>query len=58
MIDLKALDDGRKLAEDVVGLLVELGLRREQLGQVAERLRGVENLHVSASQSPANGALL
>ena len=44
LFDLKTIDDWRELAENLVGLLVELHLRGDQLGQVAQRLRRVEDL--------------
>lgn len=44
LLDLQAIDDGRELAEDLVRLLVVLHLGSDELGEVAERLRGVEDL--------------
>lgn len=32
LFDLQPVDDGRQLAQNLVGLLVELHLRRNQLG--------------------------
>ena len=44
LFGLKALNDGSKLSEDLVGLLVVLNLSRDQLGKIAQRLGGVEDL--------------
>lgn len=44
LFNLQPIDDGRELAQNLVGLLVELHLRGDQLGQVAQRLGGVEDL--------------
>lgn len=44
LLDLQALNGWRKLAEDLVGLLVVLHLGSDELSEVAERLRGIQNL--------------
>ena len=44
LLHLQPIHDRRQLAQDLVGLLVELELRGDEIGQVAEGLRGVEDL--------------
>jgi hypothetical protein len=44
LFGLQALNDGSELSKDLVGLLVVLNLSRDQLGQIAQRLGGVEDL--------------
>lgn len=44
LLNLQAVDDGGKLAENLVGLLVVLNLSGDQISEVAEGLRGVKNL--------------
>lgn len=44
LLDLEAVNDGRQVAEDLEGFLVELKLRSDQIRKVAEGLGGVENL--------------
>ena len=44
LLDLESLNDGGKLAEDLVGLLMVLDLGGNELGEVAKRLGGVEHL--------------
>lgn len=44
LFDLQPIDDGRKIAQNLVGLLVELHLRGDQLSQVAQRLGAVKDL--------------
>lgn len=44
LLKLKALDDGRQLVQDLVSLLMVLDLSSDKLCEVAEGLRGVENL--------------
>ena len=41
LVDLQAVNDGRQLAEDFKGPLVELQLRGDEVGEVAERFRRV-----------------
>lgn len=44
LLDLQGINGGGKLAEDLIGLLVELELSSDQIGQVAQRLRGIKDL--------------
>lgn len=44
LFDLQTLDDGLELGQNLGRLLVVLDLRRDELGQVAQRLGGVEDL--------------
>ena len=44
LFDLQAFNHGRQLAQDLVRLLVELHLGRDQLRQVAQRLGRVDDL--------------
>lgn len=44
LLDLETIDDWRKLTEDLVCLLVELKLCRNQIRKVAERLWGIKDL--------------
>lgn len=45
LLHLQTVDDGSKLAEDLVGLLVELQLGGDQVGQVAQGLGGIKDLN-------------
>lgn len=44
LLNLEALNNRRKLVKDLVGLLVVLNLGGNKLGEVAQRLGGVEYL--------------
>jgi hypothetical protein len=44
LFDLEVVHDRGKFAKNLVGLLVEFQLCSNQVGKVAERLRGIENL--------------
>lgn len=44
LFELQPLDDGSELAQNLIGPLVVLGLRGDELGEVAQGLGGVENL--------------
>lgn len=44
LLDLQAVHDRGKLAQDLVGLLVILNLGSDEIGEVAEGLRGVKDL--------------
>jgi hypothetical protein len=44
LLDLKTINDWCELAEDLVGFLVEFKLGSDEISQVAEWLRGIENL--------------
>lgn len=44
LLDLQSVDHRRQLAQDLVRFLVELELGCDQIGEVAERLGGVEDL--------------
>lgn len=44
LFGLEALDNGGKLGEDLVGLLVVLDLSGNKLGKVAQGVGGVKNL--------------
>ena len=46
LLRLQAVDDGSELAQGLVSLLVILDLGSDEVGQVAKRLRGVEDLSV------------
>ena len=45
LLNLKAIDNRCQLAQDLVGFLVILQLRGDEIGEVAKRLRRVEDLH-------------
>ena len=44
LFELQPLNDGSQLAQNFVGLLVVLGLRLDELGEVAQGLGGIEDL--------------
>jgi len=44
LLDLQSIYSRGELAEDLVGLLVELQLGGDQIGQVAQGLRGIKDL--------------
>lgn len=44
LLNLEAVHDRRKVAQDLIGFLVELQLRSNQISQVTEGLGGVEDL--------------
>jgi hypothetical protein len=44
LFELQPLDDGSELAQNLIGPLVVLGLRADELGEVAQGLGGIENL--------------
>jgi hypothetical protein len=44
LLDLQSIHSGGELAEDLVGLLVELQLGSDQIGQVAQGLGGIKDL--------------
>ena len=44
LLDLQSIHSGSKLAEDLVGLLVEFQLGGDQISQVAKGLRGIKDL--------------
>lgn len=44
LFNLQSLNDGGKLAQDLIGLLVVLDLGGDEFGEVTERLRGVDDL--------------
>lgn len=44
LLDLQRIHSGGKLAEDLVGFLVELQLGGDQVGQVAQGLGGIKDL--------------
>ena len=44
LINLQAINNGRKLAHDLVSLLVVLHLGSDELSKVAKRLRGIKDL--------------
>lgn len=45
LLDLQSIHSRSKLAQDLVGLLVELQLGGNKVGQVAQRLGGIKNLY-------------
>jgi hypothetical protein len=51
LVNLELVDNGREVRKDLVGLLMEFHLRGNQLGEVAQRLRGVQHLLQSASDA-------
>lgn len=44
LLNLQSIHSGGKLAEDFVGLLVELQLGGDQIGQVAKGFGGIKDL--------------
>lgn len=44
LLDLESINDWCELAEDLIGLLVELELRGDQICEVAEWFWGIKNL--------------
>lgn len=44
LLDLQRINGRCKLAKDLIGLLVELKLSSDQIGQVAQRLGGIKDL--------------
>lgn len=44
LFDLQLVYDGSQLGQDLVGLLVVFELGGDEIGEVAERLGGVEDL--------------
>lgn len=44
LFDLQLVHDGRELRKNLVGLLVVLELGGDEVGEVAQRLGGVEDL--------------
>jgi len=44
LLQLQTLDDGRKLAQDLIRLLVVLHLSSDELRQVAEGFGGIQDL--------------
>ena len=48
MLSLQTLDDRGQLGEDFVGLLMILDLSCNELGQVAKRLRRIQDLALLA----------
>jgi hypothetical protein len=49
LLNLQLVDDGRQLGKDLVRLLVVLELCGDEVGEVAERLGGVEDLRSQQS---------
>lgn len=52
LLGLEAFDDRRKLAENLICLLVVLNLSGDELGQVSEGLGGVEDLYIVSKVCP------
>ena len=52
LLDLQTVHHWCKLTENLVGLLVILQLGRNEIGKVAERFGGVENLRRRVSEKP------
>ena len=50
MLNLQSIHRGCELAEDLVGLLVELKLGGNQVGQVAKGLWGIKDLRVRGAK--------
>lgn len=50
LLNLETLNDRRKLAQDLGGLLVVLELGSDELSKVAKRLRSIQNLRIQISQ--------
>ena len=46
LLDLEPINHGGEIAQNLVGLLVELELSSDQVGKVAQRLRSVKDLAV------------
>lgn len=58
LLSLQTLNNGCELAQHLVGLLVVLDLGGDELGQVAEGLRGIKDLISVRGMSNTREALL
>lgn len=50
LLNLQSIDDRRQLRQDLVSLLVVLKLRCNEVGQIAQRFRCVEDLAQTLGQ--------